>query len=251
MMSCVYLRYLNVVAGAVLASVTLAPFPKCTAQVSNETKSTEGVATIDWSKSVNPKIETFVRPNPAEYEDAINAKRRILRVRVTINSSTSVEFYEQPKDIDYYDSSIVVLRDGQSSHIYNVGKLIEHQALSLAHVAIVPAGNGAGVLICEYESGAVGAREGFAILRFSPKGLELHTLPLTDFGKVVIFRAKPWQAEIWSALHDDAGSDADPMTYTTRMCRWQSRKGYTCGLPRRKPQRFAPSAIDDPGIEIR
>jgi hypothetical protein len=106
------------------------------------------------------------------------------------------------------------------------------------------------MLVCEYEGGAVGAREGFAILRFSPAGFELHTLPLTDFGKVVVFKSKPEQVEIWSALPDDMGSDADPMAYATQSCRWQA-KGYTCGAPKRKLGRFSPASINDPGIEIR
>ena len=66
------------------------------------------------------------------------------------------------------------------------------------------------MLVCEYVGGAVGAIEGFAILRFSPDNIELHTLPLTDFGKVVVFKEKPEQAEIWSALPYPSGSDADP-----------------------------------------
>ena len=105
------------------------------------------------------------------------------------------------------------------------------------------------MLICEYEGGAVGAREGFAILRFSAGSFDLHTLPLTDFGKVVAFRGKPEQVEIWSALPDGAASDADPMAYSTQTCRWE-KKDYVCGPPKRKHGRFAPAAINDPGIEI-
>ena len=73
---------------------------------------------------------------------------------------------------------------------------------------------------------------------------------LTDFGKVVVFRSKPGEAEIWSALPEGAGADADPMAYASQACRWQS-DGYECSRPKRKPGRFTPAAIDDPGIEIR
>ena len=195
-------------------------------------------------------IHAFVGPTPAEYQKAIDEEKEVLRAKVVLDDSTTVEFYEKPKDIDFYDSKIVVNRQGIASRSYNVGELIKHQALSLAHVAIVPTGNGAGMLVCEYVGGAVGAREGFAILRFSPFDFELHTLPLADFGKVVVFRGKLEQAEVWSALPYPAGADADPMVYTTQGCRWQS-DGYECSPPKRHRGSFGPAAIDDPGIEIR
>ena len=206
--------------------------------------------TVNWAKQEIPATHGFVRPSPAEYMKAIDENKEVLRARIVLDEATTVEFYEKPKDIDFYDSTIVVNRRGVASRSYNVGDLIKHQALSLVHVGIVPSGKGAGMLVCEYEGGAVGAREGFAILRFSPSGFDLHTLPLTDFGKVVVFRSKPDEAEIWSALPDGAGADAGPMFYATQACRWQS-DGYECSPPKRHRGRFPPAGIDDPGIEIR
>jgi len=205
---------------------------------------------MDWVNQKTPVIHMFLGPSPTEYMKAISENKDVLRSRILLDSSTIVEFHERPRGIDFYDSTIVVSRREAASRTYNVGSLIGHQALSLAHVAIVPSGNGAGMLVCEYVGGAVGAREGFAILRFSPAGLDLHTLPLTDFGKVVVFKRRPERAEIWSALPYGAGADADPMYYSTRSCRWKSN-GYDCGPPRRKRGRFGPAAVDDPGIEIR
>lgn len=206
--------------------------------------------TVDWVNQRTTAIRAFVGPTPAEYQKAIDEEKEVLRARVVLDGSTTVEFHEKPKDIDFYDSTIVVNRHGVASRSYKVGELIKHQALSLAHVGFVPSGDGAGMLVCEYVGGAVGAREGFAILRFSPAGFELHTLPLTDFGKVIVFRGKPDRAEIWSALPYPAASDADPMVYATQACRWQS-DGYECSPPKRHRGSFGPAAIDDPGIEIR
>lgn len=206
--------------------------------------------TVDWANQKTAAMHAFVAPTPAEYQKAIDEEKEVLRATVMLDSSTTVEFYEKPKDIDFYDSTIVINRHGIANRSYNVGELIKHQALSLAHVAIVPTGNSTGMLICEYAGGAVGAREGFAILRFSPSGFDLHTLPLTDFGKVVVSKQKPEQVEIWSALPDGAASDADPMAYNTQVCRWQA-SGYTCDTPKRKRGRFSPASINDPGIEIR
>ena len=175
--------------------------------------------------------------------------KKVLRAEIATDSTTTVRFYEEPTSETVYNSSISIERGGASIATYNVGKMIKHQPLRLVHAALIRSNDG-GMLVCEYEGGAVGAREGFAILRFSPAGFELHTLPLTDFGKVVVFKSKPEQVEIWSALPDDMGSDADPMAYATQPCRWQA-KGYTCGAPKRKLGRFSPADINDPGIEIR
>lgn len=206
--------------------------------------------TLDWMNQKSPAVHAFVSPSPDEYQKAIDEDKNVLRGRIMLDSSTTVEFHEHPKDIDFYDSTVVVNRKGEPSRSYNVGELIKHQALSLAHVALIPSINGASMLVCEYEGGFVGAREGFAILRFTPDSFDLHTLPLADFGKVVVFKSKPDQATVWSALPYPRGTDAEPMAYSTQACRWET-KGYVCDPPKRKRGRFSPASINDPGIEIR
>lgn len=194
-------------------------------------------------------IQTFPEPEPQADAAAINGHKKVLRGKIAIDSSTTVRFYEEPKSETVYDSSISVERGGASIASYKVGRMIKHQALRLVHAALIRSGD-TGMLVCEYEGGAVGAREGFAVLRFSPAGFELHTLPLTDYGKIVVFRGKPEQAEIWSALDDNVGAAAADRSYATRACRWQP-EGYVCGPPERKAGLFTPGGISDPGIEIR
>jgi hypothetical protein len=198
---------------------------------------------------ISKGIQTFPLPEPQADRAALDERKKVLRAEIAIDSSTTVRFYEEPTSETVYDSSISIERGGASIATHNIGRMIKHQALRLVHTALIRSGE-KGMLVCEYEGGAVGAREGFAILRFSPAGFELHTLPLTDFGKVVVSRVNPEWAEIWSALADNAASTADERSYVTRACHWQS-KGYVCGAPQRKAGRFAPGAIDDPGIEIR
>ena len=206
--------------------------------------------TVDWANQKVPTTHVFMRPSPAEYMKAIDDEKEVLRARVVLDGSTTVEFYEKPKDIDFYDSTVVVNRRGVASRSYNVGDLIKHQALSLAHVAIIPAIHGLSMLVCEYEGGFVGAREGFAILRFTPNSFDLHTLPLADFGKIVVFKSKPDQAIVWSALPYPRGTDAEPMAYSVQACRWGA-KGYVCAPPKTQRGLFSPASINDPGIEIR
>jgi hypothetical protein len=206
--------------------------------------------TLDWMNQKSPAIHAFASPSPDEYQKVIDEDKNVLRARILLDGSTTVEFREHPKDIDFYDSTVVVNRKGEQSRSYNIGELIKHQALSLAHVALIPSTDGAGMLVCEYEGGFVGAREGFAVLRFTRDNFELHTLPLADFGKVVVFKSKPDQATVWSALPYPRGTDAEPMAYSTQACRWET-KGYVCDPPKRKRGRFSPASINDPGIEIR
>ncbi len=205
---------------------------------------------VDAGKSVGAQvIQTFPEPEPDADRAAIDEHKKILRAEIAIDSSTSVRFYEEPTSVTVYDSSISVERGGRPIATYKIGRMIKHQTLRLVHAALIRSGD-TSLLVSEYEGGAIGAREGFAILKFSPFGFELHALPLTDFGKVVAFREKPGRVEIWSALLDDAASDASEMYYVTRECHWRP-KGYVCEPPKRQARRFLPGDIDDPGIEIR
>ncbi len=207
-------------------------------------------ATLHGQAKPNPDvIQTFPLPEPKADDAAVSGRKLVLRGKIAIDATTTVNFYEQPKSETVYNSLVRVERKGVSIARYNVGEITKHQSLRLVHAAIIRSGE-TGMWVCEYEGGGNGAREGFAILRFSPGGFELHTLPLTDFGKVVVFKGKPEQVEIWSALPDDAGANADPKAYGTRSCRLGA-KGYLCSPPKRKVGRFSPGDINDPGIEIR
>jgi hypothetical protein len=206
--------------------------------------------TLDWSDQKTPAIHEFTWPKPDEYMAAIEAHRIILRTRVTLPGSIRVEFSERPKDIDFYDSSSEVFRQDGGRRTYDVGELIHHQALHLTAIALVPSVNGTGRLICAYLGGAVGARAGFAVLYYSRASADLSVLPLTDFGKIVVSRSKPEEAEIWSALSDYVGTDADPRHYSKRTCRLQAQ-GFVCGPGKRIAGRFAPEGVNQPGIEIR
>ena len=194
-------------------------------------------------------IQTFPLPEPQADDAAISEHKKVLRAEIAIDSTTTVRFYEQPTSELIYNSTVSVERGGVPIATYNVGSMIKHQPLRLVHTALLRSGD-IGMLVAEYEGGAVGAKEGFAILRFSPAGVELHTLPLTDYGKVVVFRGKPEQVEIWSALDDNVGAAAADRSYSTRTCHWQL-KGYVCDPPKRKSGLFTPSGISDPGFEIR
>lgn len=201
------------------------------------------------TSSSSDAIQTFPLPEPQADDAAISDHKKVLRAEIAIDSATMVKFYEQPTSVTVYNSTVSVERGGVALATYNVGSLIKHQSLRLVHAALLRSGD-SGVLVCEYEGGADATREGFAVLRFSPAGIDLHTLPLTDFGKIVVFKGKPDQVEIWSGLPDGATSNADERPYVVRACRWGA-KGYVCGSAKRQPGRFSPGAIDDPGIEIR
>lgn len=195
-------------------------------------------------------IQTFPLPNPQSDEAALTAHKKVLRAEVRVNPKMTIKFYEQPTDATVYNSTVSVERGERVIATYPVGKMIRHQALRLVHIVLLQTGE-SGSLVAEYEGGAVGAREGFAILRFSSSKVELHTLPLTDYGKVVIFKSNPDQLEVWSAAQDEnVGAPIEDRPYITRACRWKSQ-GIVCGPAKRRPGVFTPGGISDPGIEIR
>jgi len=195
-------------------------------------------------------IQTFPVPEARSYDAAIAKHLIIKRADIQIQRNTVLQFYERPKEIDDYNSAINVIRGGHVVKTYHIGGEIGDESLRLVHVAKIPSGE-AGIVVAEFEGGGVGAREGFAVIRYSPTDVELHTLPLADYGKVVVFRSDPSEVEVWSADRDvDIGSPVEDRPYLIRNCRWGS-ESFSCGPPLRVPKLFAPGSISDPGIEIR
>jgi hypothetical protein len=171
----------------VVVGVTLLSVSPSAVYAQSETNTTEAAGlALNWVGQKTPAVREFTWPKPDEYMAAIEAHRRIFRVKVTLPGSTTIEFYERPQDIDFYDSTAVVYRQDGGRRSYDVGDLIHHQALHLSAVAIVPSVNGTGRLICAYLGGAVGARAGFAVLYYTRTTANLFVLPLTEFGKIVV-----------------------------------------------------------------
>jgi len=195
-------------------------------------------------------IQTFPWPTAQSDDIAIARHRKTLRAEVSISSDMSVRFYELPTSVMEYNSTISVYRGRRVIATYAVGQMIRDQALRLVHLALLHYDD-AGTVVAEYEGGGVGAREGFAILHFSSEGVKLHTLPLSDYGKVVVFRNDPNYVKVWSAsLNEDMSSPVADRAYLTRVCHWHPQ-GFLCDPPKREPGVFTPGGISDPGIEIR
>jgi hypothetical protein len=108
-----------------------------------------------------------------------------------------------------------------------------------------------GLEVLEFEGGANGLNDGFAIIRFSPKQVSFSTLPLTAQGKLILDRKNLDEVELWSANPNDLGlGTAEPKRYITRKCPWES-KNYHCGTNTRDVGPVSPQDVDNPGIEIR
>jgi len=207
--------------------------------------------TVNWSKQSTSVILHYLAPSFNEYEIAVSKSSDILRAEILLKDGTIIQFYETPKEVfGFYESRIVVKRHGRAATTFKVGRILRDQALTLAYVALVPTKDGEVMVICNYEGGATGARQGFAILRVSNKSAALRVLPLTDYGKVVVFAAKPWMAEVWTATSDYVGATATPRSYATQACNW-STSSYRCGPAKRLHGTFNTNAIIEPGIEIR
>ena len=196
------------------------------------------------------EIRTYPVPSPQKYDHAINGHRLVERAKITLSDSVSVELFEQPRSIEDYDSIVKVIVSGKKPEIVRVGHLIGCPELRVVHAALVRSDSVSGALILEYEGGGIGAREGFAVLRFDRHSAQIHVLPVTNFGKVVFHRNNHEIAEIWSGnecLNIPPG--AEGCEYTTRLCKWEE-ESYSCGQPKKMEQVFNPNDISDPGIEI-
>lgn len=197
-----------------------------------------------------PEVQTYPVPDPQVYDNAMSRHRSIERARIALNTSISVDLLERPRSIDDNDSILVLRVSSQPPKTFHIGHLIGHPQLRVVHTALVHTDSNSGMLVLEYEGGAVGAREGFAVLRYDRQSAQLHVLPLTDYGKVVVFRQNQGLAEIWSGDCANSSLDSDGCKYTTRMCTWKD-EGYSCGHPLKKDGKFNQGDISDPGIEIR
>jgi hypothetical protein len=204
--------------------------------------------TVDWVNQKDPVILRYGLPSDENYEKAIKENLRLLRARILLDGATVVSFYEKPKNpYEFFDSTIVIERHGFATRTYNICDLIKDQALALVYVAFLRSVNGETMLVCNYEGGGTGAQQGFAILHFSSTDFSLSTLPLTLYGKVVVFKSKPWLVELWSAK---SGLRAYPNSYATQSCQLKNEY-YRCESPKKLRGLFVPNSIIDPGIQIR
>lgn len=204
---------------------------------------------IDWRTKKKPEIVSTPLPAVNIYLRAIADNNKIMRGEIDLPNKSKLIFNEHPKDIDIINSEIAFNCSLEKSINLNVAESIGRNTLALVHVAILPRSNTTGIVVAEYEGGATGAREGFVIIRYSPKKCELAALPITDFGKVVISAKSPDELVLWSALSENAGSGVDPRPYTTKSCQWREG-GYVCSAPKRQLGLFSPTAISDPGIVV-
>jgi hypothetical protein len=195
-------------------------------------------------------IQTFPEPDAQVDSDAISKHRTIHRATIKVDETLTVDISERPQSDQNFDSLATVRRINEKPQLFWIGRLIHHRQLRLVHAALIRSDGHSGMLVLEFEGGAVGAREGFAVLRYTTKNFRLNVLPLTDYGKIVVFRNQPTVADIWSGDCADISSDAGGCEYRTRTCRW-SDDGYACAASQKAKGLFNKGDISDPGIEIK
>ncbi|MGA9060848.1 MAG: hypothetical protein WB341_04185 [Terracidiphilus sp.] len=182
--------------------------------------------------------------------DAISKHRTIHRATIKIDDSLIVGISEHPRDDYDFDTLVTVRRVNEKPQLFWIGRLIRHGQLRVVHFALLRTDGHSGMLVLEFEGGAVGASEGFAVLQYTPDKLWPNVLPLTNYGKIVVFRNQPEVAEIWSGDCADISSDAGGCEYRKRTCKW-SETGYSCSASQSIKGLFNKGDISDPGIEIK
>lgn len=211
---------------------------------------------IAWSQSNaavsdHDEIRAYTLPNAKADDDALSNHRTIQRALIKIDETLTIEVSERPTSVDNFDTFVTTRGVNRKPQVYYVGRMIGDKALRLVHGALLRSdshsGMLSGMLVLEFEGGSVGAREGFAILRYGPEWVQLHVLPLSDYGKVVVFPDRQDLAEVWSGDCASMPPGSAGCGYRKRLCTWSST-GYTCSKWSVVKGLFK---ISDTGIEIR
>ena len=197
------------------------------------------------------EIQTYPVPTPDADREAIKNAQEVERATFQLSDSIQIYAYERPSSATQYGSSVAVHQDGRVRR-YRINELIRKgNSLRLVHAALVCLPFQEKVLILEYEGGAVGAVEGFAVVRLVGDSVRVAMLPLTDQGKIVFDRKKLSEVEIWtSASGSEDLSTASPKKYIRMRCLWKA-KGFVCTRLKGIAGIFSPGDIDDPGIELK
>jgi hypothetical protein len=196
-------------------------------------------------------ICTFPWPDAIKDSLAMQQKRQVLRAKMKIDSSTSIQIFERPKSPIYYDSLIIVRRKSQPIQSYDIGRMIKGgQVLRLLYSAMVYTEARNGMLILGFEGGGDGSTQGFAIIYFSPAFIELQVLPITYNGKVVVFQNDKKHVELWTRSNEIGESEVAPVHYEIRDC-YLYKDGFHCNSTPRIVGLYSKLEIIDPSIEIR
>lgn len=142
----------------------------------------------------------------------IEAGQTIVQWKLSLGEETLVRVVEHPrtdKDVDSYNSTIIVQR-GQERKEYALGRLINlGYSLRLVETASFCSSPDNKTFFLAFETPSIGAYEGFAIIRYSPGGIDVQVLPGVDEGRIVVNMSDLSKVELWSAKGSASKIDCD------------------------------------------
>ncbi len=146
-------------------------------------------------------------------DGAIVPGQTVVQWKLALGGETVVRVVEHPrteKDMDSYNSTIIVQRGNERSE-YALRKLIKlGSALRLVETASFCPSPDKKTVFLAFETPSVGASEGFAVIRYSPDGVDVQVLPtMADQGRIVVSRADLSRVELWSAKGSASEIDCD------------------------------------------
>lgn len=133
---------------------------------------------------------------------------------------TVVEHPFSTKDLDLY-GSVIIIRQGETKTQYPLGKLIKDgDGLRLIETAELCTSADSGVLFLAFAAGATAASEGFVRISYSPSGVQVRALPMTDQGRISVRRTDLNDVAVWSAADDETGiiCEACRKRYSVQNC---------------------------------
>lgn len=198
---------------------------------------------------------TLAPKNPRMGADGnILPGQAIVQMRLAPAENTNVKVVEFPraeKDLDSYNSTIIIQR-GQESKRYPVRELIKGgEVLRLVETAGLCTSPDQGSIFLAFEAGSTGAAEGFAVIRYSPQRIDVQALPMTDQGRIVVKASVPDHVELWSAAGGDTVEcDACKKRYAVQDCQL-GQLSVTCSKRQGTVGPFSPEKFMRARIQVR
>jgi hypothetical protein len=187
-------------------------------------------------------------------DGSILAGQSIVQAKLVLDENTTVRVVEYPrsgKDLDNYNSTIVIQRGKESKKYPLKAQIKGGEVLRLVEMAKLCTSLDQGTVFLAFEAGATGAVEGFALVRYSPQSIAVQALPLTNQGGIVVRADAPEHVEIWSVARGDGiQCDACKKRYALQDCQLR-QQSVECSPRARMVGPVSPNKFMRARIEVR
>jgi len=157
---------------------------------------------------------TVVPHNPRIGPDGnILSGQVILQLSFRLDEQTTIQVVEHPRsasnDLDQYNS-VIVVRRGKDRKTLPLSTLTQYGSeFRIVEAARFRLSPNRTIAYLAFETPSTGMAEAFAVVQSTPAGLDIRMFPGANQGRIVVNRAEPAKAELWSAKGNTDRIDCD------------------------------------------